>query len=126
MKYRAFGKPALTSLALGFFGCMRKEYEKDGKWYVDQDHTDEMLRKACDLGVNYLTPPIITAIPSEAAIGRALKPYRDKVKISTKVPMGKEMTKPGDYRRYLEESLRRRTPTASILPLLGHQQGCFR
>ncbi len=108
MKYRAFGKTGFDISALGF-GCMRlKEYEKDGKWYVDQDHTDEMLRKACDLGVNYFdTAYYYCHSNSEAAIGRALKPYRDKVKISTKVPMGKEMTKPGDYRRYLEESLRR-------------------
>ena len=54
MQYRKFGNTGVMISALGF-GCMRlPEIEgEDGKWTVDQEKTNEMLRRAYDLGVNY-------------------------------------------------------------------------
>lgn len=108
MQYRAFGKTGEKISTLGF-GCMRlPEFEKDGKWMVDQDKADEMLRRAFALGVNYFdTAPYYCNSNSEAAVGRALKPIRDKVLISTKFPLGDEVKSKDDYRRFLEQSLQR-------------------
>ena len=45
MNYRKFGNTGAEISALGF-GCMRfPEYEKDGKWYIDEDKTIPMLQK---------------------------------------------------------------------------------
>lgn len=108
MRYREFGNTGERISALGF-GCMRlPEVERDGVWSVDQDKTDEMLRAAFALGVNYFDSAYYYCHNnSEAAVGRAVKPFRDKVLLSTKCPMGDEMKRRGDYRRFLETSLRR-------------------
>ncbi|MBQ5995915.1 MAG: aldo/keto reductase [Clostridia bacterium] len=107
MNYRDFGNTGEKISALGF-GCMRlPEYEKDGKSFVDQEKTDEMLAFAFENGVNYFdTAPHYCNHNSEAAVGHAVKAFRDKILISTKCPMDDDLT--GDkYRRLLERSLKR-------------------
>lgn len=64
------------------------EYEKDGKMYVDQDKVDEMVAEAYRQGVNYFdTAPKYCNCNSEEAVGRAVKGFRDKVLLSTKIPL---------------------------------------
>lgn len=107
MNYRDFGKTGERISALGF-GCMRfPEYEKEGKHAVDQDKVDEMVAYAYENGVNYFdTAPYYCNGNSEAALGHAIKGFRDKILISTKCPIDKGMGADG-YRKKLEESLTR-------------------
>ena len=104
MQYRDYGQTGKIS-ALGF-GCMRlPELEKNGEWIVDDEKSIPMLRRAAELGVNYFdTGYFYCHHNSEAAVGRALKPIRDRVMISTKLPMSWAKSR-GDYRRGLERSL---------------------
>lgn len=108
MKYRSFGKDKTPISPLGF-GCMRlPEYQKDGKWYIDDDKAIPMLRRAYENGVNYFdTAPFYCNSNSEITVGKALHDIRDKVLISTKCPMGDEIKEKGDYRRWLEKSLKK-------------------
>jgi len=105
MNYRQFGNTGENISALGF-GCMRfPEIEVDGKKQVDGQRVDEMLRTAYERGVNYFdTAPYYCNHHSEAALGHGLRPFREKVLISTKFPL-ELAKKPGDYRRQLEKSL---------------------
>ena len=108
MQYRQLGNTGVTISALGF-GCMRlKEIEQpDGTFVVDQEHTNAMLRRAYELGVNYFdTAYYYCHSGSEAAVGEALKEIRDKVYVSTKCPM-ELVKKPEEFRRTLETSLER-------------------
>ena len=89
MQYRKFGNTGMNISALGF-GCMRlPEIQlEDGTWQVEQEKANEMLRKAYDLGVNYFDTALYYCHHnSEIAVGKALKPIRDKVFISTKCPL---------------------------------------
>lgn len=106
MNYRKFGNTGEQISALGF-GCMRfPEYEQDGKHFVDQDKVDEMIRTAYEKGVNYYdTAPYYCNKNSEAALGKAVKGFRDKILISTKLPL-EVCKKEGDLRRQLESSLK--------------------
>ena len=106
MQYRPFGSTGATVSTLGF-GCMRfPEYQlEDGTWQVDQDKVNEMLMEAYRLGVNYFDTAFFYCHQnSEIAVGKALKPIRDKVYISTKCPMDL-VKKPEDYDAMLEKSL---------------------
>lgn len=107
MNYRKFGNTGSMISALGF-GCMRlPEYEKDGNWYIDDDKAIPMLLKAYEEGVNYFdTAPYYCHQNSEITVGKALKEIRDKVMISTKIPVDK-CKETGDYRRFLEQSLKK-------------------
>ena len=108
MQYRPFGRTGVNISTLGF-GCMRlPEIQKeDGSWEVDQEKTDAMLMRAYELGVNYFDTALYYCHSnSEIAIGKALKPIRDKVYISTKCPMDL-VKEPGDLRKVLETSLKK-------------------
>ncbi len=106
MQYRKFGNTGINISALGF-GCMRlPEFQlEDGTWQVDQEKTNEMLMTAYELGVNYFdTAFYYCHSNSEIAVGKALKPIRDKVYISTKCPL--ELVKsPEDFEAILDKSL---------------------
>jgi len=106
MNYRKFGNTGEKISALGF-GCMRfPEYEENGKKYVDQDKVTEMIHEAYAQGVNYFdTAPYYCNSNSEKALGTAVKDFRDKILISTKLPLD-TCKKEGDYRRQLERSLK--------------------
>jgi predicted aldo/keto reductase-like oxidoreductase len=82
------------------------EIEADGKWQVDQDKTTAMLHRAKALGVNYFDTGLFYCHKnSEAAVGKAVKPFRNEILLSTKLPMG-GVSGAGDYRKALEQSLR--------------------
>ena len=105
MQYRDYGSTGSIS-SLGF-GCMRlPEFQKKGKWYVDEEKSTPMLRRAAKLGVNYFdTGYYYCNHNSESAVGHALKDMREQVLYSTKIPMW-EVKKRGDHRKWLERSLK--------------------
>ncbi len=81
--------------------------EKDENKIIDQEKVDEMFRKAFELGVNYFdTAWFYNDFLSEAAVGKALKPIRDKVYVSTKCP-SHLVKEPGDYTKFLTQQLER-------------------
>ena len=90
------------------FGCMRfPEYTEGEKKFVDQEKVDEMIAYAYQNGVNYFdTAPYYCNSNSEAALGHAVKNFRDQILLSTKCPIDKGMGADG-YRKHLERSLTR-------------------
>ena len=126
MNYRDFGKTGEKISALGF-GCMRfPEYKKDEKNFVDQDKVDEMIACAYENGVNYFdSAPFYCNSNSEAALGHAVKSFRDKILLSTKCPCDKGMG-PDGYRKHLETSLTRLgTDHVDFYHFWGINRGCF-
>jgi predicted aldo/keto reductase-like oxidoreductase len=107
MKYRDFGKTGLKISQIGF-GCMRlPEIDRDGQRIVDEEKAIPMLRRGYELGINYYdTAVFYNNGYSQYAVGRAVKPFRDKIMISTKLPL--DMVKePDDFKRVLHQSLER-------------------
>ena len=127
MQYRKFGNTGVNISALGF-GCMRlPEIEQpDGKFIVDQEKTDAMLRHAYDLGVNYFDTAFFYCHEnSEIAVGKALKPIRDKVYISTKCPL-ERVKSPEDFEAILDISLKKLdTPYVDFYHFWGINQKAF-
>lgn len=106
MRYKPFGKTGISLSALGF-GAMRLPMtEVNGKKLVDYDKAVPAIRRAFELGVNYIdTAPYYCESDSEVAVGKALKGWRDKVYLSTKNPI--EDADGGHWRERLEKSLRK-------------------
>lgn len=107
MIYRKFGNTGVNISSLGF-GCMRlPEVQKDGKWYIDEDKALPLLYSGYEKGINYFDSAFYYCHSnSEAAVGKALKSVRDQVNLTSKCPLG-DVKEPGDYRRFLETSLKR-------------------
>jgi len=116
MRYTEFGKTGLKLSTLGF-GAMRlpmknDETKKDdaspsgNTRIVDDQLAIPLLRRAIDLGVNYIdTAPYYLDKLSEGVVGRAIKGYdRSKIYISTKNPI--ENDDADDWMRRLESSLK--------------------
>ena len=107
MKYRSFGNLAFKPSALGF-GAMRLPLAGDDPKDIDREEARRMLRRAVDLGVNYVD----SAWPyhggeSEGWLGWALGDgYRERVQVATKLPTWK-VEKADDFDRYLDEQLTR-------------------
>jgi len=108
MLYRDYGKKSGEKISVLGFGCMRlPEKEIDGKWYIDEDKALPMLRRAYENGVNYFdSAPTYCNSNSEYAVGKALHDIRDKVFMTSKVSVT-NFTDTGDYRRALENSLKK-------------------
>ena len=107
MQYKKFGKIGNIS-ALGF-GCMRlPEIEApDGSFSIDEEKAIPLLRRAYELGINYFDTAVgYCHENSQYTVGRALKPIRDKVMISTKIPLS-DCEDSAYFRRMLEQSLTR-------------------
>jgi len=130
MIYRDFGKTGKKISALGF-GCMRLpeirvaeyseeelkkretmswiELQHDDTLIVDDEKTIPMLKAAYDAGVNYFdTAQFYSHFKSQAALGRAVKLMdREKIMISTKIPLDDEVNVSADFRKVLESQLKK-------------------
>ncbi|MCL2600231.1 MAG: aldo/keto reductase [Treponema sp.] len=108
MIYKTFGNTGVKVSALGFGAMrlpMRDGNNGDGKQIVNEELAVPLMRQAFDMGVNYVdTAPLYCEKLSEAAVGKALKGYRDRVYLSTKNPI--EDSDGGNWMKRLENSLR--------------------
>ena len=108
MQYRKFGNTGVNISALGF-GCMRlpEVQQEDGTWAVEQEKVNEMLLRAYEKGVNYFDTALYYCHEnSEIALGKAVKPFRDKVYVSTKCPL-ELVKKTEDFEAVLDRSLKK-------------------
>lgn len=107
MQYRRLGKLDWRVSALGF-GAMRLPLADKETGKVDEPEAIRMMHYAIDHGVNYVD----TAYPyhqgkGEGIVGNALKDrYREKVKVTTKLPVWLVDDAQG-FDRYLNEQLER-------------------
>jgi len=92
MLYREIGKTGEKVSILGF-GCMRLPLIDSDIEHIDEEKATKMIKYAIDNGVNYYD----TAFPyhsnrrdkggmGEVFVGKALKEYRDKIYLATKLP----------------------------------------
>lgn len=126
MQYRDFGSTGKKISQLGF-GCMRLPEIREGEdWRVDEEKAIPMLRRAYELGVNYFDTAVMYCHgQSQYTVGRAIKPFRDKIMLSTKLPMG-SVNETSDFRRILEQSLERLdTPYIDFYHFHGINRGVF-
>lgn len=114
MQYRDLGRTGLQVSALGM-GMMRLPLRDGSQGYtgiasgqVDADASISMLRRAIDLGMNYVdTAYNYLDGDSERTTGLALQDgYREKVILATKAPVWLYRS-PEDFDRYLDEQLER-------------------
>ncbi len=105
MQYRKLGSTGIEISTLGF-GCMRFPYI-EGTQSINEEKTIPMLRRAYELGVNYFDTAFYYCDGnSEVTLGKAVKPFRDKIYLSTKIPVDKVQSA-SDYRSFLEQSLKK-------------------
>jgi hypothetical protein len=126
VEYRRFGDLDLSFSVLGF-GAMRLPLSGERPQDIDRDEARRMLRRAVDLGVNYVD----TAYPyhggeSEAWLGWALRGgYRERVTIATKLPTWK-VERRDDFDRYLDEQLARLGTSIDLYLLHGLDEASWR
>ncbi|TFG23662.1 MAG: aldo/keto reductase [Promethearchaeota archaeon] len=122
MKYRDMGSLGWKVSALGF-GAMRLPVNQESK-EINEQEAIEMIRYAIDNGVNYVD----TAYPyhdgkSEVVVGKALMDgYREKVTLTTKLPMW-IVKETDDFDRYLSEQIKRLQSTPDIYLFHGLNKG---
>ena len=105
MIYRDFGKTGHKVSALGFGSIHLPMTTKDGKAVVDDELAIPMLRRAVELGVNFFdTAWFYNNEDGNRVYGDALRPVRDKVLISSKVPLF-SVHKTEDFDLYLNRTL---------------------
>ncbi len=106
MQYRSFGSSGIKVSGLGFGAMRLPEKEIKGKYHIDTQESIKIIQRAFKLGVNYIdTAYFYCHNQSELAVGKALKGWRDKIYLSTKMPTWL-VKKKDDYRRFLEEQLK--------------------
>jgi len=104
MQYRKFGNTGKRISALGF-GVMRLPMAPGGE-HVDEEKAIPVLQRAYELGVTYFDTALYYCNnESEIVLGKAIKPWRDKILLSTKCPIDDADGK--HYREHLETSLRK-------------------
>jgi len=113
MQYRKLGKSDIEVSVLGF-GCMRLPVIEEGYEHlsimerpVNVDEAEKLLLYAAENGINYFdTAYVYHGGKSEEILGRAIKPYRNKVYIATKLPV-MLVQKRSDVERFIDEQLER-------------------
>lgn len=115
MLYRKLGESGFNVSILGF-GAMRLPIQGgtqspadrfNPNKLVDEEETIKMIEYAIGQGVNYFdTAYVYHGGKSEFALGKALKRYRDKVILATKLPV-MQATKREDFEKFLDEQLKR-------------------
>jgi predicted aldo/keto reductase-like oxidoreductase len=115
MFYRKLGKSGLNVSILGF-GAMRLPIQGgiqspadrfNPNKLVDEEETIKMIQYAIGQGVNYFdTAYVYHGGKSEIALGKALRGYRGKMILATKLPV-MQATKRKDFDRFLDEQLKR-------------------
>jgi predicted aldo/keto reductase-like oxidoreductase len=107
MQYRKFGSLDWQGSALGF-GAMRLPQTDANPANVDESEAIRMIRYAIDHGVNYVDNGYVYhAGRGEVVVGKALRDgYRDKVKLTTKLPP-QLVSSLADCDRCLNEQLQR-------------------
>ena len=105
MQYQEFGNTGIKLSKLGF-GCMRLPMtERDGKAVVDDELAGPLLLRAVELGVNFFDSHwFYCNFDSQRAVGKALRPVRDRVYISSKT-MLRNIEKTEDFADYLNRTL---------------------
>lgn len=110
MKTRKLGNSGLEVSELGL-GCMGLTYGYGPA--TNEKDAIALIEKAVDMGINFFdTAEAYTQGANEALLGKALKPYRNKVVISTKfgfkngVAMEGVDSRPGRIKLVVENSLR--------------------
>jgi predicted aldo/keto reductase-like oxidoreductase len=79
----------------------------DGTEEVDEDLSVSLLRRAFELGVNYVdTAWGYVGGRSESVVGKAIKGWRGRVRVSTKYPLWESKSR-DDFRVVLEKQLKR-------------------
>ena len=118
MQYTQLGSTGLIVSRVALGGSTFTQGDKAlGAFYkVGPELADEMIGKAIDAGVNYFdTADVYASGQSEALMGAALKPHRDRIVLSSKVGNrgagNREVLHSGLSRRHIlwsvDESLRR-------------------
>jgi len=102
LQYEEYGKTGDKVSVLGF-GLMRLPMVED---HVDMDLSVQLIRRAIELGVNYLDSAVMYCNhESQVAFGKGIKRVKDKVYVSTKNHYKGES---GDeWRKNLDDSLER-------------------
>lgn len=107
MRYNEFGSTGKKISLLGFGGMRFPEEQAGDKWRIREDEAIEMLHHAFENGVNYVdTAFMYCRGNSEELVGKALKERRDKVHLSTKLPLH-DVKKSSDFERIFEIQLKR-------------------
>jgi len=104
MEYRQFGRTGFTISRLGFGAMRLPMIEVNGQRVIDDERSIAMIHRAFELGVNYIDTAFFYCDGlSEITVGKALKGWRDRVTLSTKYPVRREVP----YREALEKQLQK-------------------
>ena len=105
MVYKELGNTGKKVSVLGFGGLRLPSKITQNKEIVDDEKAFPLLTEAVKMGINYFdTGWGYVNEDSQRAIGHALKPYRDNIYLSNKLPL--YLTeKPDDFWRYLDKEL---------------------
>ena len=111
MEYIKLGKSDLKVSRL-CLGCMSFGKENDlFKWVLDQEQTDEIIKRALDLGINFFdTANIYSGGTSEIFIGNSFKKYvknRKDIIVATKVYFNEGKLSKEAILREIDGSLKR-------------------